>query len=87
MEREKLFRTRYDEAKYLISYYPEFADKLPQRGLCDREPHQMVLFEALALAHQAMQGGASLLARKMSILFTVPLIKCCRNAAFLHPRP
>lgn len=65
ISREKLFRTRYDEARYLIRHYPEFEEKLPKRSFWDREPHQMVLFEALALAHHAMQGGALLLARKM----------------------
>lgn len=63
--REKLFRTRYAEAVYLVKHYPDLADKVPQRGHAEREPHHMVLFEALALAHQAAQGGAMLLAAKM----------------------
>lgn len=63
--REKLFRTRHAEALYLVKHYPELADKIPRRGHAEREPHHMVLFEALALAHQASQGGAMLIAAKM----------------------
>lgn len=65
LNRAKLFRTRHDEAAYLAKHYPELADKVPERSFCDREPYHMVLFEALALAHQAMQGGALLVASKM----------------------
>ena len=65
LKREKLFRTRHAEALYLVKHYPELADKVPKRGYAEREPHHMVLFEALALAHQAAQGGALLLAAKM----------------------
>ena len=65
LSREKLFRTRYDEAVYLVKYHPELEDKVQERSFCDREPHHVVLFEALALAHQAAQGGAMLLASKM----------------------
>ena len=65
LKREKLFRTRYAEALYLVKHYPELADKVPKRGYAEREPHHMVLFEALALAHQTAQGGALFLATKM----------------------
>ena len=65
LKREKLFRTRYDEAMYLVRFHPELEDKVKDRTFCDREPHQVVLFEALALAHQAAQGGSMLLASKM----------------------
>ena len=65
LKREKLFRTRHDEAAYLVKYHPELADKVPERSFTDREPHHMVLFEALAFAHQAMLGGALLVASKM----------------------
>ncbi|KWV93884.1 hypothetical protein [Erythrobacter sp. AP23] len=65
LKREKLFRTRYDEAVYLARHHPEFAEKIPKRSFCDREPYHMVLFEALALGHHAMQGGAMLPASKM----------------------
>jgi len=65
LEREKLFRTRYHEAAYLVRKHPEFEDKMPERTFCEREPHHMVLFEALALGHQASEGGAILLAQKM----------------------
>lgn len=65
LSREKLFRTRHDEAAYLVKHHPELADKVPVRSFCDREPHHMVLFEALALGHQAAQGGAMLVASKM----------------------
>ena len=65
MKREKIFRTRFDEARYLAEKHPEFEGKVPSRTFRDREPHQMVLFEALALGHQAAQGGAMFLASKM----------------------
>ena len=65
LKREKLFRTRHDEAVYLVRYHPELADKVPERSYTDREPHHMVLFEALAFGHQAMQGGSLLVASKM----------------------
>ncbi len=65
MKREKLFRTRFDEARYLAGKHPEFESKVPSRSFQDREPHHMVLFEALALGHQAAQGGATFLASKM----------------------
>lgn len=65
VKREKLFCTRHAEALYLAEHYPDLADKMPKRGYAKREPHHMVLFEALALAHQAAQGGALFLATKM----------------------
>lgn len=65
IERERLFRTRHDEAAYLVRHYPELTDKVPSRRFHEREPHQMVLFEALALGHQALQGSTMLIASKM----------------------
>ena len=55
----------FDEARYLADKHPEFENKVPSRTFRDREPHQMVLFEALSLGHQAAQGGAMFLASKM----------------------
>jgi len=65
LEREKTFRNRQAEAAYLASLFPEVADKVPRRDYCENEPHHMVLFEALALAQQAIRGGPTLLARNM----------------------
>lgn len=65
LKRELAFRTRRSEAEHLVRHYPDLADKVPKRKFCEREPHQMVLFEALAFAHQAKMGGAMLLASKM----------------------
>lgn len=65
LEREHLFRTRHDEATWLVTHYPELADKIPTRLQHEPEPYHSVLFDALALAHQAMQGSTLLLASKM----------------------
>lgn len=65
LERVREFRTRQAEAEHLAKLYPEFADMVPRRGYCENEPHHAVLFEALALAHHAVRGGAMLLASKM----------------------
>lgn len=65
LKREKAFRNRQAEAEHLASLFPEVANKVPRRDYCKNEPHHMVLFEALALAHQAIRGGPTLLARHM----------------------
>lgn len=65
LKRKNEFRTRQAEASNLVNLFPELADKVPHREYCDNEPHHMVLFEALALAHQAVRGGPMLLARQM----------------------
>ena len=65
LERERLFASRFQEAEHLASRYPELADKVPYRRFFDREPHHVVLFEALALADQAMHGSSRLLASNM----------------------
>lgn len=65
LEREMLFRSRHAEAVCLVQHYPELADKVPKRRFFEREPYHMVLFEALALADQAVRGSTLLLASKM----------------------
>ena len=65
LKRENQFRTREAEASHLAILFPDLADKVPHREHCDNEPHHMVLFEALALAHQALRGGPMLLAQQM----------------------
>ena len=42
-----------------MKLYPELADKAPRREPLDREPYHSVLFEALALADQAINEGAN----------------------------
>jgi len=65
LSREHLHQTRYDEAASLARHYPELRDKVPTRKFFEKEPHHTVLFEAAALAHEALEGGALMLARKM----------------------
>ncbi len=65
LSREHLHQTRYDEAASLAVRYPELADKVPSRKFFEKEPHHTVLFEAAALAHSAVEGGAMLLASEM----------------------
>ncbi|WP_442625212.1 hypothetical protein [Parasphingopyxis sp.] len=65
IERERPFRNREAEATYLAKQYPELADKVPKRRFFENEPHHSVLFEALALADQAVRGSSLLLASKM----------------------
>ena len=65
IKRERLFRCRYAEAAHLAKCYPDLADKTPSRRFFDKEPHHVVLFEALALADQAVRGSSELLAANM----------------------
>jgi hypothetical protein len=65
LKRERLFRSRHAEAVYLVKHYPELCEKVRKRRHFDREPYHSVLFEALALADQALRGSALLLASKM----------------------
>ena len=65
IKRERLFRCRYAEASHLAKCYPDLADKTPTRRFFDKEPHHVVLFEALALADQAVRGSSELLAANM----------------------
>ncbi len=65
LSREHLHQTRYDEAASLALKYPELREKVPTRKFFEKEPHHTVLFEAAALARQAVEGGAMLLAQEM----------------------
>ena len=56
--RPRTFQSKYEEAKALVKNHPEIAGYLPvrKRRIFDFEPRSMVLFEALALAEEAMKG-------------------------------
>lgn len=65
--RPRRFPSKYEEAKALVERYPEVAGYLParKRRIFDFEPRGMVLFEALALAEQVIDGPPTNLAAAM----------------------
>ncbi len=67
VERPRLFKTKYDEANYLVGKYPELMGYAPKRKrrLFDYEPRGMVLFEAVALAEAVINGPPEELAAAM----------------------
>ncbi|WP_281857461.1 hypothetical protein [Litoreibacter halocynthiae] len=56
--RPRSFQSKYEEAEALVTNYPEVAGHLPvrKRRIFDFEPRSMVLFEALALAQEVING-------------------------------
>ncbi len=65
--RPRTFPSKYEEADALVVRYPEMAGYLPssKRRIFDFEPRRMVLFEALALAQEVMDGPPTDLAAAM----------------------
>jgi hypothetical protein len=65
--RPRTFQSKYEEAQVLVAKHPEIAGHLPaqRRRIFDFEPRGMVLFEALALAHEVMRGPPTKLAAAM----------------------
>ncbi len=60
--RPRQFQTKYGEAEALAVQYPELKGRLPRkkRRFYDFEPRAMVLFEALALALEVIDGPPGL---------------------------
>jgi len=67
LSRSRGFPSKYEEAVHLAKQYPEIAGYLPQRKrrIFDFEPRGMILFEALAIAEQAILGPPERLAAAM----------------------
>jgi len=67
VSRPRTFQSKYEEAEMLAADHPEIAGYLPirKRRIFDFEPRGMVLFEALALAHEVMKGPPTKLAAAM----------------------
>jgi len=67
VSRPRTFQSKYEEAEALVAAHPEIAGHLPaqRRRIFDFEPRGMVLFEALALAHEVMRGPPTKLAAAM----------------------
>lgn len=64
VERPRTYPSKYEEAEALAQRHPEIAGYLPvrKRRIFDFEPRSMVLFEALALAREVMDGPPTQLA-------------------------
>jgi hypothetical protein len=58
VERPHDFPNKYAEAAMLIERYPEIAAWQPRRRFFDNEPRSTVLFEALALAENALRRNS-----------------------------
>jgi len=67
VSRPRTFQSKYEEAEWLATLHPEITGYLPaqKRRIFDFEPRGMVLFEALALAHEVMGGSPTKLAGAM----------------------
>lgn len=67
VERPRTYPSKYEEAEVLAVLYPEIAGYLPirKRRIFDFEPRGMVLFEALALAEEVINGPPTRLAAAM----------------------
>ncbi|MGC9417819.1 MAG: hypothetical protein ACP5EN_02495 [Rhodovulum sp.] len=67
LTRPRTFPSKYEEAVHLADRHPEIAGYLPERKrrIFDFEPRGMILFEALALAEQAILGPPEHLAAAM----------------------
>ncbi|MEM7068721.1 MAG: hypothetical protein AAF478_07540 [Pseudomonadota bacterium] len=48
----KAYRNKYEEAKALVTLYPELSSRLAKSFPWRKEPRRMVLFEALSMAHR-----------------------------------
>jgi hypothetical protein len=66
VERKQLYANKYDEAEALVHLYPELKPWLPRkRKFYDKEPRNIVLFEALALALVVLKRPTTTLAAGM----------------------
>lgn len=55
VDRKQLFKNNIDEARYFGEKYPELKAWVPDRPkLWESEPRNLIYFEALALAEQAL---------------------------------
>lgn len=65
--RPRRYKSKFEEATFLAEKYPEIAGYLPtrKRRFFEFEPRSMMLFEALALAEEAMQGPPTRLVAAM----------------------
>ena len=58
VDRKQLFKNNIDEARQFAKQYPELKAWLPSRPkLWESEPRNIIYFEALALAKQALGNG------------------------------
>jgi hypothetical protein len=67
VSRPRLFPSKYEEAKDLVSKHPDLIGFLPtkKRRIFDFEPRNMIVFEALALAEAVIFGPPERLAHAM----------------------
>jgi len=66
VERTQDHANKYAEALFLAARYPELMPWVPQkRQAWQTEPHRMVMFEALSLAHSVLEQPATKLAAAM----------------------
>lgn len=67
VDRPRAYPSKYDEAVALTDEFPDLRGYLPKskRRIFDYEPRTMVIFEALALAKEVMQGPPAQLAAAM----------------------
>jgi hypothetical protein len=65
--RPRTFASKYEEASHLASKHPEVLGYLPKkkRRIFDFEPRNMIIFEALALAREVIDGPPERLAAAM----------------------
>ena len=65
--RPRTFPSKYEEASHLASKHPEVLGYLPKkkRQIFDFEPRNMIIFEALALAREVIDGPPERLAAAM----------------------
>lgn len=58
VDRKQLFKNNIDEARYFGEKYPELKAWVPEKPkLWESEPRNLIYFEALALAKQALAKG------------------------------
>jgi hypothetical protein len=59
VDRKQMFKNNIDEARQFAQQYPELKAWVPDRPkLWESEPRNIIYFEALALAKQALGGGS-----------------------------
>lgn len=67
VERPRNFQSKYEEAEDIATRYPDIRGYLPEqkRRIFDFEPRGMVIFEAIALAEEVINGPPEQLATAM----------------------
>lgn len=67
VSRPRGFPSKYEEAEYLARQHPDLTGYLPtkKRRIFDFEPRGMIIFEALALAREVIDGPPERLAAAM----------------------